>query len=162
MNWLDIVIAVILVVSVIAGLRAGLIRMVVSLAGILLGVFLAGRYYQALGERLTFISSDKGASIAAYVLILVLVIVVAGLIAWLLSKAISAIALGWLNRVGGAVLGLFSTAVFIGAVLAVWAKYGGGGETIGSSVLGSFLLDKFPLVLALLPGEFGTVRSFFQ
>jgi membrane protein required for colicin V production len=59
-------------------------------------------------------------------------------------------------------LGLFSSAVFIGAVLVIWAKYGGGGETVGGSALATFLVDKFTLVLALLPGEFGTVRSFFQ
>ncbi len=162
MNWLDIIIAVLLVVSVIGGIKSGLIRMVISLAGMLLGIWLAGHYYQALGDKLTFISSDKGASIAAYVIILIAVTIVAGIIAWLLTKIISATPLGWLNRIGGAVLGLLSSAVFIGAILAIWAKYGGGGDTIGGSALASFLLDKFPLVLALLPGEFGSVRSFFQ
>jgi membrane protein required for colicin V production len=59
-------------------------------------------------------------------------------------------------------LSQFTSAVLIGAVLVVWAKYGGGGETIGGSALAAFLVDKFTLVLALLPSEFGTVRSFFQ
>ncbi len=162
MNWLDIIIAIVLIISVVSGIRSGLVRMVISMVGIILGIFLAGRYYQALAGQLTFIPSDRAASIVAYVIILVAVMVVAGLLAWGLSKALSAIALGWVNRVGGAVLGLFSAAVLVGAVLAVWAKYGGGGDIISGSVLGSFLLNSFPLVLALLPGEFGTVRSFFR
>lgn len=162
MNWLDIVIAIILVINVFVGLRAGLIKMVISLVGLVLAIFLAGHYYQALADRLTFISSDRAAGIVAYVLILVVVMIAASLIAWLLSKIASIVMLGWLNHLGGAALGLFMAGIFVGAILAIWAKYGGGGDTIGNSLLGGFLLDKFPLVLALLPSEFDTVRSFFE
>jgi membrane protein required for colicin V production len=162
MNWLDILIAIVLVGSLFAGLKAGLIKTVISLAGLIFGIFLAGRYYQVLADKLTFISSDRAAEIVAYVVILVVVMIVATIIAWLLSKIASAIMLGWLNRLGGAILGLIMTGIFVGAILAVWAKFGGGGDTISNSLLGRFLLDKFPLVLALLPGEFDTIRSFFE
>ena len=162
MNWLDIVIAIILVINLFVGLRAGLIKMVISFAGLILGIFLAGRYYQALGDKLTFISSDKVAGIVAYVIILIVVMIVAAIIAWLLSKLVSAIMLGWLNHLGGAIFGLITAGIFVGAILAIWAKYGGGGNIIGNSLIGRFLLDKFPMVLALLPGEFGTIRSFFK
>ncbi len=162
MNWLDIVIAVILVVSLFVGLRRGLITTIVSFAGLLLGIFLAGRYHHTLADRLSFIHSPQGASIGAYVIILVLVLIVAGLIAWIVTKIVSATPLGWINRVGGAVVGLVTAGVFVGAILAIWAKYGSGGSIISGSLLGTFLLDKFPLVLAVLPGEFGSVRSFFE
>ena len=66
MNWLDIVIAIILVINLIVGLIAGLIKMVISLAGLILGIFLAGHYYQVLAGKLTFISSDRVAGIVAY------------------------------------------------------------------------------------------------
>ena len=162
MNWLDIVIAIILVINLFVGLKAGLIKMLVSLAGLILGIFLAGHYYQVLADRLTFISSDKAAGIVAYVVILIVVMIVATIIAWLLSKVVSAIMLGWLNHLGGAILGTIIAGIFVGAILAIWAKYGGGGDTISNSFLGGFLVDKFPLVLALLPGEFDTIRSFFK
>jgi membrane protein required for colicin V production len=162
MNWLDIVIAIILVINLFIGLKSGLIKMVVSLVGLVVGIFLAGHYYHSLAGRLTFISSDNGAGIVAYVIILVVVLVAAAIIAWALSKLASAIMLGWLNHLGGAVLGLIMGGFFVGSILAIWAKYGGGGDTISNSLLGRFLLDKFPLVLALLPGEFDTVRSFFK
>jgi membrane protein required for colicin V production len=162
MNWLDIVVAIVMLIALFLGLKAGLIKAVISLAGLILGIFLAGRFYQGLADKLTFISSEKAAGIAAYVIILVLVMIAAAIIAWLLSKLISAILLGWINRLGGAIFGLIVAGVFIGAILAIWAKYGGGGETISNSWLSSFLLDKFPLVLALLPGEFDSIRSFFK
>ncbi|GAI50923.1 unnamed protein product, partial [marine sediment metagenome] len=35
-------------------------------------------------------------------------------------------------------------------------------EFIAESALAAILLDKFPMVLALLPSEFDVIRSFFQ
>jgi membrane protein required for colicin V production len=162
MNWLDIVIAIILVINLFIGLKEGLIKMVISLAGLILGIFLAGRYYQVLADRLAFISSDKVAGIVAYIVILIVVMIVAAIIAWLLNKIVSAIILGWINHLSGAILGLIMASIFTGAILAIWAKYGSGGNIINNSFLGGLLLDKVPLVLALLPSEFDTIRSFFN
>ncbi len=162
MNWLDIVILIILVINLFVGLKQGLIKMVISFAGLILAIFLAGHYYLSLAGRLTFISSDKAAGVVAYVVILVVVMLVASIVAWVLSKAASAIMLGWLNHIGGAVLGVIMAGFFVGAILAIWAKYAGGGPTIANSFLGGFLVDKFPVVLGLLPGEFDTIRSFFK
>jgi membrane protein required for colicin V production len=162
MNWLDIIIAIILVINLFVGLKTGLIKMVISFAGLVLGIFLAGRFYQALGDKLTFISSSQVANIAAYVFILIAVMIFASIIAWFLSKIISAIMLGWANGLAGSILGVFIAAVFVGAILAIWAKYGGGGNIISSSLLGRLLLNNFPLVLSLLPGEFDTIKSFFK
>ncbi len=162
MNWLDIVIAIVLAISAFVGLKSGIIKIVISIAGLILGIFLAGRFYQGFADKLTFISSGTAAEITAYIIILVVVMAAAAVIAWLLSRLLSDVMLGWLNRLGGAILGAIIAGIFVGAVLAVWAKYGGGGDTTGNSFLAKFLLDKFPLVLALLPDEFDSVRSFFK
>jgi membrane protein required for colicin V production len=161
MNWLDIVILIILAISVFMGLKTGLIKMLISLAGLILGIFLAGRLYQSLANHLTFISSEKAAQIVAYLIILFVVLIIAAIIAWLLTRMISAILLGWVNRGGGAVVGLLISAIFIGAILAVWAKYGGN-SIVSHSWLAKLLVDKFPLVLALLPAQFDSLRSFFK
>jgi membrane protein required for colicin V production len=47
-------------------------------------------------------------------------------------------------------------------VLAIWAKYLGTGGAISDSNLAPILLDRFPMVLGLLPDEFDSVRDFFQ
>jgi membrane protein required for colicin V production len=161
MNWLDIVIAVVLVINLLIGLKTGLIKMVISLVGLVLGILLAGHFYHNLGVRLTFISSAKAADIVAYVVILIVVLVLAGIVAGLLSKVASAIMLGWLNHIGGAILGLLMACFFVGALLAIWAKYAGS-DAISGSFLAKLLLDKFPIALALLPKEFDNVRSFFR
>jgi len=160
-NWLDIVIAVVLVVSIFMGLKAGLIRAVLSLVGLALGIFLAGRFYLSFAGVFSFLP-DAAARVVAYILIIILVMLVIALIAWLLDKVISAVMLGWINRLGGAVFGLLLGGLFCGAILAVWVKYAGGGDIANGSVMGRLLLNNFPLVLSLLPGEFDSIKSFFQ
>ena len=50
MNWLDIVIIVALAISTFLGLKIGIIKALLSLAGLIVGVILAGRYYAPFSE----------------------------------------------------------------------------------------------------------------
>ena len=43
-----------------------------------------------------------------------------------------------------------------------FGKYVGISGPVDDSALAALLLDSFPVVLALLPSEFDSVRSFFQ
>ena len=161
MNWLDIVIIVLIAIPTLIGLKIGIIKAALSLAGVILGTILAGHYYAALAEQLTFISQDNLAKIAAFAIILIGVMLIASVLAAVLKWVVSAVMLGWVNRVGGAVFGFLLGAVFCGALLAIWANFLGTGA-ITSSGLATLLLDRFPMVLVLLPEEFDAVRSFFQ
>jgi len=162
MNWLDVVIIAILIISTILGLRTGIIKAVLSLAGLIIGVILAGRYYAPLAEQLAFIPQAGVAKIVAFAIILIGVMVIAGVLASLLKWAASIVMLGWINRLGGAIFGLVLGAIFCGALLATWVKFLGIAGVIVESALTRTLLDYFPVVLALLPGEFDAIRSFFQ
>lgn len=162
MNWLDIVIIVVIAISAFGGQKNGLIKAVLSLAGLIVGVVLAGRYYTPISEQLTFIPQDNIARIVAFAIILIGVMVIAGVLANLLKRAVSAVMLGWVNRIGGAIFGLVLGAVFCGALLAMWIKFIGIQSIIVESAMTNMLLDFFPVVLALLPDEFNAVRSFFQ
>ena len=161
MNWLDIVIIVVIAISVFNGLRSGLIKMLFSVAGIIVGIVLAGRFADDFAGVLTFIPDDWS-KIAAFAIILVAVMIVAWILGTVLSKLISLVLLGWVNRLAGAVLGVVVGALFCGAVLAIWVKFLGIGDSVAGSALANFLLDKFPIVLGLLPSEFDSVRNFFD
>ena len=162
MNWLDIIILILLLASIFGGLISGLIRSVFSLAGLIVGIVLAGRYYETLAEYMTFISNETASRVLAFIIIFFIVAVIAFLLGALLTKVASAITLGWVNRLGGAVLGLFLGALFVGAILAVCIKFSILSGTISESVLASILTDRLPLVLALLPDEFDAVSQFFD
>jgi membrane protein required for colicin V production len=162
MNWLDIVILVVLAIAAFMGLRMGLIKAVLLLAGIIVGVVLAGHYSGPLGERLTFISSEGVAKVLAFAVIMLAVLAAAAIAAALLTWAAKVVMLGWVNRLGGAVAGLFFGALFCGALLAMWVHFLGMAQVIADSAIATILLDRLPMVLALLPGEFDGVRSFFH
>ena len=162
MNWLDIVIIVLIAIPTLIGLRIGIIKTVLSLAGAIAGIILAGRFYAPLAEQLTFIPQDNLAKIAAFAIILIGVMIITGVLASVLKWIASVVLLGWVNRLGGAIFGFVLGAVFCSALLAIWAKFLGAEGPIAGSGLATLLLDQFPMVLALLPEEFDAVRSFFQ
>ena len=162
MSWLDIAVIAIIGIGTLIGLKIGIIKAVLTLAGVIIGVLLAGRFYVALAGQLTFIPQETLARVVAFAIILVLVVLVASIIAGVLKWLASIILLGWVNRLGGALIGLIMGSILCGALLAMWTKFLGISDPIAESALATFLLDRFPMVLALLPEEFGSVRSFFQ
>lgn len=162
MNWLDIVILVIVVGTTLSGLKVGIIKGVLSLVGLIASITLAGRFYIPLSERLTFISQAKVAEAAAFIIILVGIMIITTVVAALLGRVAKALTLGWLNHLGGAVFGLIIGATACAALLAIWVRFFGLADAIRQSGIATALLGRFPAILALLPEEFGAIRSFFQ
>ena len=162
MNWLDIVIIVALAISTFLGLKIGIIKAALSRCERIVPSQRAGRYYVPLSEQLSFISQASVAKIVAFAIILIGVMIITGLLAWLLKWAASIIMLGWVNRLGGALFGLVLGAIFCSALLAIWVKFLGLAGVIAESILATILLDSLPIILALLPNEFDTIRSFFH
>jgi membrane protein required for colicin V production len=146
MNWLDIVVIIVVVSLGIAGLRQGLIRTVFGIAGLIGGIFLAGRYYDELAARL-FPSAAIWGNIAAYAIIAIATLVVAGVIGWLLAKLVNFAALGWLDKLVGCILGVVIGGLLCAAILAIAVKFYPGMEaTIDQSVIARFLVGGFPLL----------------
>jgi membrane protein required for colicin V production len=161
MNWLDIVILAITIILGLMGLRRGAIKTVFGIAGLVVGIVLAGRYYHHLASVL----SPSGASwsgIAAYAIILAATLVVASIIGWFVARLAHIILLGWIDRLIGFILGAGIGAMLCAAVLAIVSKYLPGMEGIIShSVMARLLMEQFPLLLALLPEEFDFISGFF-
>jgi len=161
MNWLDIVIIVVAVLLGIVGLRQGIIKTVFGIAGLIGGIVLAGRYY----DELAAVLSSSGATwvnIAAYAIILLATLIVAAVIGSLVAKLVHFAALGWLDRLVGFIFGAVIGGLLCAAILAIVLKYyTGAGPLISQSVIARFLMDQFPLLLALLPEDFDFIRDFF-
>ena len=159
MNWLDIVIIIIIAIPTFIGLKAGIVKALFIIAGGIIGIVLAGRFSDQLGAAF----SDAGwAKVVAFAVIFLVVLLIASIAARMVKWALSAVLLGWVNSIGGAVLGFIMGAFVCGAILAIWVKFLGIGDTVAGSALAGFLLDGFPFVLGLLPGEFDSVREFFD
>ncbi len=161
MNWLDIVLIVALALSLLMGMWTGLIRMLFSLIGMIVGLLLAGAYGDALADKCTFFGDPNTAHIFAFIVIFLGTIIVASIIGSLIRMALKNTPFGIIDKIGGAILGLLSGAIFIGAILAMYLKYVGPSEPIISSPVAAFLVDKFGIVLGLLPAQFDTIKSYF-
>ena len=162
MNWLDIVLIAVLALATFLGFRRGIIAMVFPIVGLIIGVVLAGHYYGTVGGWLP-IDNQQHAGWAGYAIIIVVVLIVSVILASVLRRFIRLVLLGWVDRLGGAILGLAVGSLFCAAVLAACVKFGLGSGFVEGSGIATLLLDWLPAVLVLLPGEFGdAVRDFFQ
>ena len=141
MNGLDVLIGITLALGAYTGLRKGIVGMLLPLVGLVIGVYLAGRYYQALAERV-FHSQASSMQTISFVLIL----------------------LGWLNGLLGGVLGLLLAMMAWGTLLAIILIFPALAPEglIGDSFFAGLIVERFPLLLALLPEEFDRVRTFFR
>jgi len=161
MNWVDIVIIAVAALFGLLGLWQGFIKALFGIAGLIGGIVLAGHFYQGLALKL----SAEGATwavIAAYAIILIATMIVAGVIGWVVAKLVHITLLGWLDRLIGGILGVGIGLLLVAAVLAIVSKYlPGSVETISQSALAGFLMARFPLLLALLPEEFDFLSGLF-
>lgn len=165
MNWLDIVIIIFLAITVITGLSKGLIKTIIPLVGVIVAVVLAGRFYGSVANWLSHsLHSDSQANIVGFTIIFVAVVLVSLIAASLLSKFLSLLMLGWIDKLGGAVLGFMIGGFVIGAFLTIITKYNFPGMegTVQNSSLSSFFVAHFNMVLPLLPKGFDSVRQFFD
>lgn len=136
--------------------------MVLPLVGLIIGVILAGRFHDTVGGWLP-IDNPEYAGWAGYAIIVVAVLIVSVIIAVVLRRFIRLVLLGWVDRLGGAGLGLALGGLLCAAALAACVKFGLGSDTIEDSGIATLLLDWFPAVLVLLPGDFGdAVSDFFN
>lgn len=119
--YLDIFIGIILIFALVRGLMNGFVKELASTIGFLVGLFVAATCYQTLGEYLTVDGSEVNmfTSIVAFLLLWIIVPIIFGLLATLITKALDLTALGIANRIGGGILSMVKYLVLISCVLNV-------------------------------------------
>jgi membrane protein required for colicin V production len=166
MNWLDAVIIIIAIVLGFTGMKRGIIKTVFGIAGLVVGIVLAGRYYDNFANL--FSSFDVAwAGIAAYAIILLATMALVGWIGSQISKLLKTLMLGWIDGLVGGLIGILMGGVFCAAIFTIVLKYNIGGpfeDIVLKSQLAILLMDRFPLLLGLLPGGdlSDVIRSIFQ
>ena len=108
MNYLDIIIAIILFLFGLKGLRKGLIIEVVTLLAFVVGIYGAMHFSDFTAQHLVeFIEvSPKYLDTIAFVLTFILLVVIVNVIGQAVSKMIQALNLGFFDRIGGFVVGV--------------------------------------------------------
>ena len=106
MNWLDIVLAILLVASVAASFSKGFVREAVGLAAAILGLIGGAWFYRMAGETVRpYIGPQQVANFCGFFMIFIGVILAGWLVSRLIGLLIKAVGLSWLDRLMGAVFG---------------------------------------------------------
>ena len=121
MTTIDIIILIALGAGVIIGFMKGFIRQLASILGLIVGLLAAKALYTSLAVKLcpTVTDSMTVAQILAFVIIWIAVPLIFTLVASVLTKAMEAVSLGWLNRLLGAGLGALKYLLLVGLVVCV-------------------------------------------
>jgi membrane protein required for colicin V production len=154
MNVVDLAILVILLIGVISGLARGFVRGIMGFVGLILGVLIAASNYQRLAPFLSFIPGARGPRIVSFLILFLVVLLLVGVVARLVSKALKLASLGWLDRLAGGVLGFVAASLVAGILLliAVMAGYEGS-PLLTRSGLAPRVLNVTDGVVRLLPAD---------
>ena len=140
MGWLDFAVLGVLIASIVLGLKRGLVREIISLAGIITGLVIASRFYKNFtffGK--TFKNPVLGRTIS-FLLIFAGIAAVFGIIGMLVHKFVKAGGLGMLDHLGGFIFGFLKGVSVTGIILFLLSKF----------VFFQKLMDKSPVASAIL------------
>lgn len=113
MNALDIIIIIVFALCIIRGLFQGLLHGISSLAAILVGLFLAKRYYMATTALLVRLHIPDANGIVGYLVVFLIFFAGIKLIFFLLAKLTQTAGLSILDRMLGSVLGFVKGALYV-------------------------------------------------
>jgi membrane protein required for colicin V production len=124
-NWVDALLAVIVAINCVLGVRRGIFRELFNLAGIALGLFAGFRLYEALGWNLEgwLDARPAVANLAAFVLIFCVIAFGASWLGHLLHKGAKRLFVGWFDRLAGGVFGFARGLVFASVTALVFALF---------------------------------------
>jgi len=119
MNTLDIIILIPIVWGIYKGFKNGLISEFAQFAGLVLGLLLAFRLSNVIALFLIseFKLSESFSNILGFALTFLAVLIGVYFLARILEKLVKAIALAWLNIIGGIIVGGLKFTLIIGIIL---------------------------------------------
>jgi membrane protein required for colicin V production len=159
-NWLDVVLIVILLVSVIMSARKGFSREVIGLAAAFLALVLAMWFYGLAGSFLMpFVSSARVANLLGFLLVVVVVLICGWMLGWIVRRFLRTVGLSFFDRLLGAAFGLVRGLLIAMALLTAFLSFGPqvDSNTVSASMLNSklapYVLDASHVIVAVAPME---------
>lgn len=166
MNWIDLIIVVILIISMVTGFINGLIREAASLAALILGIWGAIKFSGFTAEKLYdfFDMSGRYVGIIAFLVTFGIIVVLIHFIGLLADKIADAANLGFINRLLGIAFGLFKSVLIMSVFFVVLNAIDARRpflpkDRIEGSIFYNPISDIAPVIFPII-GEGGFNRSF--
>ena len=152
MNWLDILLLVLTGLAGLLGWRIGIIRVVVTAIGIIVGILLAGRLFPSVAPIFNdVIDSSNGANVAAFVLVFIVALATTALVGSLIKKISKFLMLDFVDKTTGLLFGALIALLVSSSILSMIEANPilNLEEPIKESTLASFLVEDFDILLRL-------------
>ena len=153
-NPLDWLLLALLLYSAVRAALNGFFREAFTLAGLVLGFPLACWYYHPLAIQLrNLITTPTFAQLVAFALVLTAITVLASLLGRVLRRGARTVGLGFADRFGGMLFGLFRGALIGTAILLAITAFLPTAPWVQSSVLSPYLLRAAHAVSFTMPPD---------
>jgi membrane protein required for colicin V production len=157
MNWLDVVLLVIVVYSVVASFRKGVTREIVGLVSVVLGLVLGAWFYGTAGGLLQpYVNSRTAANFGGFFLVFCAVCLAGSLLSFVLGKFLKVTGLSLFDHALGAAFGLVRGALIAVALITGVMAFSQGGKppsSVVNSRLAPYLVQGSRVVAAMAPHE---------
>lgn len=152
----DWFLVVLVVISTVAAFQKGIIRVLLSLGGVIAGILIASWNYEPVAVRLErSIASIAICEVVAFLGIFLLVFILVTLVARAIAKTVKAIGLGFVDRLLGAAFGLVR-GVLLGIVaMMIAAAFFPESTWLRDSALSPYFLIGARAVSFVVPSQFG-------
>jgi len=122
MNYIDIVLGILLILSAIGGFRRGLIAEIAALAALVLGIWGAIKFSYITSEFLieNFDWTWNHLNLVSFFITFVVIVILVHIVASTVKKMVEAVMLGFVNKLAGLVFGIVRGALLLSIVLVVF------------------------------------------
>lgn len=113
MNSIDIIALILALIALIDGCRKGIVKTIANIAGVIVGIYIAKGFSYLISSWLSSCLPELDSAVVgiiSFVVLFLLTLIAVRMLAKLLDSILSAIMLGWINRLLG---GVFSIAMYM-------------------------------------------------
>ncbi len=157
MNWLDFVLAFILMLSVVSGYRKGLIRIGIGIIATIAALVLACWFYGSAGSLLLpYVTGKSMANILGFMLVFLGVITVGAIVSRILAAIFKWVGLSWFDRLLGAAFGVVRGVLMgTGVIMVIMAlSHDSPPQAIADSEVAPYLTEAAEVFSMVAPKEF--------
>jgi len=123
MNIFDWVLFVVFVVGALLGLKWGLVQSVLNFVAVYVAMLVGAQFADGLVARVTDdVQNESVAAAIGYVVIFLSVFIIAQIVGKIIRAMLTVIFLGWVDKLGGVVVGLLLGAILVTGVVTAMAR----------------------------------------
>jgi membrane protein required for colicin V production len=124
MNYIDIIIGILLILSAIGGFKKGLVAEVASLTALILGIWGAIHFSNITSDLLIkyFDLKTDYLNIISFIVTFIVIVILVHIVGNVVSNMVDSTGLSVINKLGGMVFGLLRSILFLSILLIVFDK----------------------------------------